>query len=169
MSSQIIFGIEKTGVWGRSPQVAGVGVAGGARQTPPPMAPMVPPWSQMLTQGTLQSILNIGATMPENQHQIVSIACQALAPVIAAMTGQLHKCEVLFFKNIYLHEDIQGVTALHLSASYGHLKICELLMKGVREKLPKHQRGSTPLHEAAKRGYMKICELFMKNLEDKNL
>ena len=41
-------------------------------------------------------------------------------------------------------------------------------MKGVREKLPKDQRGSTPLHEAAKRGYMKICELFMKNLEDKN-
>ena len=87
---------------------------------------------------------------------------------IAAMTGQLHKCEVLFYKNIYLHEDIQGITALHLSASYGHLKICELLMKGVREKLPKDQHGSTPLHEAAKRGYMKICELFMKNLEDKN-
>ena len=85
---------------------------------------------------------------------------------IAAMTGQLRKCEVFFYRS--LHQDIQGVTALHLSASYGHLKICELLMKGVKEKLPKDQRGSTPLHEAAKRGYMKICELFMKNLEDIN-
>ena len=85
---------------------------------------------------------------------------------IAAMTGQLQKCQVFFKRN--LHQDIQGITALHLSATYGHLKISELLMKGVREKLPKDQRGSTPLHEAARRGYMKICELFMTNLEDKN-
>ena len=64
-----------------------------------------------------------------------------------------------------------GVTPLHLAASNGHVKICQLIMEHLSDKNPANDYwlgGFTPFHEAAKNGHLAVCQLMIDNLADKN-
>ena len=77
--------------------------------------------------------------------------------------------------------DIHGYTPLHLAASYGHLEVCNLLMKSflsihaladlksAKACLNRNQMIDVlrlPLHMAAFYGHVEIVRLFMTNLVD---
>ena len=68
-------------------------------------------------------------------------------------------------------------TLLHIAAKHGHWKICQLIIKNIKEDKnleaknpnPANYFGWTVLHIAAEHGHLKICQLIMKNIEgDKN-
>merc|ERR1712051_971125 len=58
----------------------------------------------------------------------------------------------------------KGNTPLHMAASFGHLKVCQLIMAEVDNKYPKCNHGLTPLHMAAIKGHLDICKLIYENI-----
>ena len=57
---------------------------------------------------------------------------------------------------------------LHWAAFFGHVGVCELIMKQIDLKSPRDFLGRTPLHYAAKFGYVKVYEMIMKDVQNKN-
>ena len=63
---------------------------------------------------------------------------------------------------------------LHLAATNGHWKICQLFferfskLKGYGPKNPEDFKGDTPLHCAANYGHILVCWVILDNIEDKN-
>ena len=54
----------------------------------------------------------------------------------------------------------KGLTPLHLAAQFGHLKICELILKHVQNKMPKWI-GQTPLTLASQNDHHEVCLLLL--------
>ena len=71
------------------------------------------------------------------------------------------KTIILYDKN---PEDFNGITPLHWAAHYGHLSICQLIMRNCDEKNPKGHMGDTPFYFAARMGHVKICKFFIENI-----
>ena len=59
-------------------------------------------------------------------------------------------------------------TPLHIAARKGHLSVCELIIKHIKDKNPKDASGMTPLHYAAKNGHFQICQLLLESIKKKN-
>ena len=53
-----------------------------------------------------------------------------------------------------------GLTPLHLAAQYGHLKICEIILKNVQDKMPRYF-GQTPITLASQNDHYEVCLLLL--------
>ena len=91
---------------------------------------------------------------------------------LAAINGYFGMCELIIQKMSKIEDknpsNEWGNTPLHYAAQYGHLEICQLIIKSVNEKNPPNIMKFTPLHYAARFGKAIICELIMKNIRNKN-
>lgn len=88
----------------------------------------------------------------------------------AASSGHLKVCTYLMSRvsNMNPNNIINGITALHLAASYNQLDICKLFIEKEVYLGPQMNSGKTPLHFAAEAGHLQVCELLMENMVDKN-
>ena len=62
-----------------------------------------------------------------------------------------------------------SLTLFHLSAKYGSVSVCQLMMDSIEDKHPncgKSFRGQTPLHFAAENGHISICRLILEKVDD---
>ena len=59
-------------------------------------------------------------------------------------------------------------TPLHIAATYGHLEICNAILKQTADKNPVDSQGWTPLHFAAKEGHIQIIKAIHNHVVDKN-
>ena len=71
-------------------------------------------------------------------------------------------------KQVASKDNSNGVTPLHYAAKIGHLTICLLMIKKMKEKCPKTKLGCTPFHTAAYHGHLEVCRLMMEFSKDKN-
>ena len=67
-----------------------------------------------------------------------------------------------------VNPSLYGDTPLHIAASCGHFKICQLIIDNLHDKNPKNNSKITPLHYAAKNGHMEICRLIIEDVDAKN-
>ena len=63
-------------------------------------------------------------------------------------------------------KDEEGLTPLHLAASWGHKEVAELLIGNGADVNTKDIDGWTPLHKAAWQGRKEIVELLIANGAD---
>ena len=61
---------------------------------------------------------------------------------------------------------------LHIAAEFGHLSLCEFILKVTKDKNPGLKNGDiegwTPLHEAAQGGHLLISYMIMNEIKDKS-
>ena len=86
------------------------------------------------------------------------------------IVGHFEICKLIFESTGFLNPpDNNGKTPLHSAASHGNLKICQMIIKKVKDANPSSYEGrDTPLHIASQRGYFEICKLIVENVVDKN-
>lgn len=65
--------------------------------------------------------------------------------------------------------DIDGFTALHLAAQYGHAAMAAMLLRRGATVDPVNNYGATPLHIAARRGHPAIMQLLLEHGTDVNM
>jgi ankyrin repeat protein len=65
-------------------------------------------------------------------------------------------------------KDEEGLTPLHLAASWGHKEVAELLIGKCADVNAKDIDGWTPLHDAAATGHKEITELLIAEGADVN-
>ena len=107
---------------------------------------------------------------------------------IEAQNGNLEQSIAIFFTKAYFipskkyfskkkfddlkeatsKDDSNGTTPIHYAAEFGHLTICLLMIKKMKEKCPKTKMGCTPLHTAAYYGHLEVCRLMMEFSRDNN-
>ena len=71
-------------------------------------------------------------------------------------------------KQVATKDDSNNTTPLHYAAEIGHLTICLLMIKKMKDKCPKTKLGCTPIHTAAYHGHLEVCRLMMEFSKDKN-
>ena len=84
------------------------------------------------------------------------------------MAAQYGHVEVC--ESILKHSNLNYVdgSALHIAAMFGHIRVCELIMNQIDEINPGDNQGWTTFHYAALHGSLEICELFMKIIKNKH-
>ena len=52
-----------------------------------------------------------------------------------------------------------GMSPLHLAAKYGHLEVCQIIIKKVKKKDRMDTSGKTPFFHATENGHLNVCKL----------
>ena len=109
-------------------------------------------------------------TKCEENYIVEDRNCWNNASFIIAKTGDINAIQNELQRQNIIRLKTRCIkkTPLHVASKFGHLDICQLILKHIPDKNPKQRNGWTPLHAACYHGHLKICKLMLETVSDPN-